>query len=52
MPLSVKLVRHWQTKGKETDMFEPKLPRHTSTLHEPEKTAGRMMSVLGCRKSR
>jgi hypothetical protein len=29
-------VRHRQTKGAETDMFDLQSPRHTSTLHSSE----------------
>ena len=38
-------VRHRQTKGAATDMFDLQLPRHTSTLLEPESSAAAIRSV-------
>jgi len=32
----VEPLRHRQTKEAETDMFDLKQPRHTSTLHEAD----------------
>ena len=48
---TAELVRHRQTKGAETDMFDLELPRHTSTLHEGEAEGGAKPARLCPRSS-
>jgi hypothetical protein len=39
------LVRHRQTKGAGTDMFDLQLPRHTSTLPQPLQNINRINTM-------